>query len=353
MHNKVTIDQLRTIIPTIGVELTPIIQSEPGCGKTSLLGMIEEDLGDSYDYIYVDCPVKDMQDIAMTIPNHDNKQLMSYTGSLFKLDSPKPKVVLLDEFMKAPKMLQVIFTRLMLERCIGDTPLPKGSIVFGTSNNQSDGVGDTMLAHAGNRVCILEMEKPSVNSWLAWAGNSGIEPLVRAFVHMFPSTMHSYRTEDNIDDNPYVFNPKKPQLSFCSPRSLAKSSIIVSNRDRLGEEATLSALSGTIGASASGQMSAFLSLEKSLPDYDDIIKNPTQTSIPEQISAQLMVMFQATDKLDDQSELTKFMTYIKRMESDEMQALFFTMVMKNERTRKIARNNPEISAWAVDNHDLF
>ena len=353
MHNKVTIDQLRTIIPTIGVELTPIIQSEPGCGKTSLLGMIEEDLGDSYDYIYVDCPVKDMQDIAMTIPNHDNKQLMSYTGSLFKLDSPKPKVVLLDEFMKAPKMLQVIFTRLMLERCIGDTPLPEGSIVFGTSNNQSDGVGDTMLAHAGNRVCILEMEKPSVNSWLAWAGNSGIEPLVRAFVHMFPSTMHSYRTEDNIDDNPYVFNPKKPQLSFCSPRSLAKSSIIVSNRDRLGEEATLSALSGTIGASASGQMSAFLSLEKSLPDYDDIIKNPTQTSIPEQISAQLMVMFQATDKLDDQSELSKFMTYIKRMESDEMQALFFTMVMKNERTRKIARNNPEISAWAVDNHDLF
>ncbi len=353
MHNKVTIDQLRTIIPTIGVELTPIVQSEPGCGKTSLLSMIEEDLGDSYDYIYVDCPVKDMQDIAMTIPNHDNKQLMSYTGSLFKLDSPKPKVVLLDEFMKAPKMLQVIFTRLMLERCIGDTPLPEGSIVFGTSNNQSDGVGDTMLAHAGNRVCILEMEKPSVNSWLAWAGNSGIEPLVRAFVHMFPSTMHSYRTEENIDDNPYVFNPKKPQLSFCSPRSLAKSSIIVSNRDRLGEEATLSALSGTIGASASGQMSAFLSLEKSLPDYDDIIKNPSQTSIPEQISAQLMVMFQATDKLDDQSELTKFMTYIKRMESDEMQALFFTMVMKNERTRKIARNNPEISAWAVDNHDLF
>ena len=353
MHNKVTIDQLRTIIPTIGVELTPIIQSEPGCGKTSLLGMIEEDLGDSYDYIYVDCPVKDMQDIAMTIPNHDNKQLMSYTGSLFKLDSPKPKVVLLDEFMKAPKMLQVIFTRLMLERCIGDTPLPKGSIVFGTSNNQSDGVGDTMLAHAGNRVCILEMEKPSVNSWLAWAGNSGIEPLVRAFVHMFPSTMHSYRTAENIDDNPYVFNPKKPQLSFCSPRSLAKSSIIVSNRDRLGEEATLSALSGTIGASASGQMSAFLSLEKSLPDYDDIIKNPTQTSIPEQISAQLMVMFQATDKLDDQSELSKFMTYIKRMESDEMQALFFTMVMKNDRTRKIARSNAEISAWAVDNHDLF
>ena len=153
--NTVTIDELRILIPTIGKELTPVIQSEPGCGKTSLLKMLEEDMGDEYDYIYVDCPVKDMSDIAMTIPNHDSKTLDTYVGSLFKMDSPKPKVILLDEFMKSPKLLQVIFTRLMLERTVGDNPLPRGSIVFATSNNASDGVGDSMLAHAGNRVCIL------------------------------------------------------------------------------------------------------------------------------------------------------------------------------------------------------
>jgi hypothetical protein len=34
---KVTIEELRKLIPTIGVDLTPIIQSEPGCGKTSIL----------------------------------------------------------------------------------------------------------------------------------------------------------------------------------------------------------------------------------------------------------------------------------------------------------------------------
>ena len=80
----VSINELRKIIPLIGEELTPIIQSEPGCGKTSLLAMIAEDNGDKwrspsdgtsiegdkYDYIYVDCPVKDMSDIGMTISNH-------------------------------------------------------------------------------------------------------------------------------------------------------------------------------------------------------------------------------------------------------------------------------------------
>ena len=103
--NTVTIKELRKTIPLIGSYLTPVIQSEPGCGKTSLLTMLEEDLGDGYDYIYVDCPVKDMSDIGMVIPNHNTKTLEYYVASLFKMDSPKPKVICLDEFMKSPKML--------------------------------------------------------------------------------------------------------------------------------------------------------------------------------------------------------------------------------------------------------
>lgn len=349
---RVTIKELRNIIPTIGTTITPIIQSEPGCGKTSLLKMLEKDLGDKYDYIYVDCPVKDMSDIAMTIPNHDTKSLENYVGSLFKLDSDKPKVILLDEFMKAPKLLQVIFTRLMLERTIGDTPLPDKSIVFGTSNNQSDGVGDTMLAHAGNRVCIMQMEKPNVEDWLTWATENGVSSLVRAFVHTFPRCLASYLDEGQ-EDNPYIFNPKKQQLSFVTPRSLDKCSVIVDNKEKLGDNATMCALSGTIGKSASADMSAFLRLEKDLPVFTDIIANPMSAKIPEQISAQLMLMFQAVDKIDSSPTLTSFMKYLKRMESSEMQAVFFTMIVRNSKTVKIARNNAEIAEWAKNNHYLF
>jgi len=353
MHTQtVTINELRKLIPTIGKDLTPIIQSEPGVGKTSLLGMLEEDLGDGYDYIYVDCPVKDMQDIAMTIPNHETRTLETYVGSLFKLDSPKPKVILLDEFMKAPKLLQVIFTRLMLERFIGDTPLPKGSIVFGTSNNQSDGVGDTMMAHASNRVCILQMAKPTTEEWLAWATNNNISALIRAWVHMFPRCLKSY-LDDNETDNPYIFNPKKTQLSFVSPRSLAKSSVIVENRDILGEVATMSALTGTLGASASADMSAFLSLEKSLPNMDDILQSPDTVEIPKEISAQLILMFHALDKLETQDDLSEFMKYIKRMKSAEIQAIFFTMLVRNKRTIRLARGNEEVKDWAKNNNELF
>jgi hypothetical protein len=352
MKLRCTINELETLIPTIGQELTPIIQSEAGCGKTSLLKTIEKKLGDKYDYIYVDCPVKDMSDIAMTIPNHETKTLESYVGSLFKLDNDKPKVILLDEFMKSPKLLQVIFTRLMLERTVGDTPLPEGSIVFGTSNNQADGLGDTMMAHAGNRVCIVEMQKPEVEDWLVWATENGVSPLIRAFVHTFPRCLASYRDEGQ-EDNPYIFNPKKPVLSFVSPRSLEKASVIVSNRDKLGDNATMVALAGTIGQSASADMSAFLRLEKELPTFDNILKEPESTQVPESISAQLMLMFQAVDKIKQQSDLTAFMKFVNRMASNEIQAIFFTMMMKNSRTVKIARGNKEISDWAVDNFNIM
>jgi len=348
----VSINELRKLIPIIGKTLTPVIVSEPGVGKTSLLKMMEEDLGDKYDYIYVDCPVKDMSDIGMVIPNHETRTLEYYVASLFKLSSHKPKVICLDELMKAPKLLQVIFTRMMLERMVGDVPLPEGSIIFATSNNSSDGVGDSMLAHAGNRVCIMKMAKPTVKEWLLWATENSVHRSVRSFVSSTPSCMNSYLTGDQ-DDNTYIFNPKKPQMSFVSPRSLAKCSVIVANKDALGENATMVALAGTIGISAAKQMSAFLSLESQLPDFKDIIKAPDSIDVPKDMASLLMVMFQAVDVVETQDELGKFMKFVKRVASDEVQAIFFTMVMRAKRTVRIARNNEEIKSWAVANHELF
>ena len=373
--NTVSISELRKVIPLIATEITPVIQSEPGCGKTSLLSMIAADNGDKwrspkdgtniegdkYDYIYVDCPVKDMSDVGMTIPNHATRTLEYYVSSLFALNTGKPKVILLDEFMKSPKLLQVVFTRLMLERMVGDEPLPSGSQVFATSNNASDGVGDSMLAHAGNRVCIMRMAKPTVDEWLDWAGTpitigdkvqARVSRVVRAAVAMFPRCLASYTTGDQAD-NPYIFKPNSMTMSFVSPRSLAKCDVIVRNRDLIGENATQVALAGTVGASFAADMAAFMSMEKSLTDVKDIIKNPDTIEMPKDISAQLMIMFQAVDVLSTQDELSKFMTFVKRIPSAEVQGVFFTMMMRSAKGIRLARHNQDISDWAKNNHELF
>ena len=368
-RKSVSIKELRKLIPLISEDLTVVVQSEPGCGKTSLLSMIAEDNGDKwrsptdgtsiegdkFDYIYVDCPVKDMSDIGMTIPNHATKQLEYYVSSLFNLGDNKPKYILLDELMKAPKLLQIVFTRMMLERMAGDRALPKGSRLFATSNNASDGVGDSMLAHAGNRVCIVEMAKPTANEWLEWAGypQNAISRVVRAFVSMFPRCMASYKEGDAQKDNPYIFKPNGGVMSFVSPRSLAKCDVIVRNRDALGENATEVALAGTIGHSAAADMAAFMAMEKTLVDVKDIIKAPSTIAVPKEISAQLMIIFQAVDVLDTQDSLTKFMEFVERIPSNEIQGVFFTMMLRNQKSIKLARNNLKIADWAKNNHELF
>src|SRR5260370_28113660 len=128
-RQKLSIDQCVKLIDTVGRDITIVIRSEPGCGKSTILKMMEEKHGAKFDYVYVDCPVKDLSDICMNIPAPETKQLECFVGELFKMTSDKPKMIMLDECLKAPKMLQIIFTRLMLERSVGDIELPKGSII--------------------------------------------------------------------------------------------------------------------------------------------------------------------------------------------------------------------------------
>ena len=279
----------------------------------------------------------------MTIPVHATKTLEYYVSSLFCLDSPKPKMILLDEALKAPKLMQIIYTRLMLERMVGDVPLTRGSVIFASSNNVSDGVGDSVMAHVGNRVCIVPMSKPTMNDWLEWAGHpqTMISRIVRSFVGMFPRCLASYK-DSGQEDNPYIFKPNNGVVSFVSPRSLAKCDVIVRNRDILGENATKVALAGTIGASAAGDMMAFLSVEKSLASMEEILASPTTVAMPNATAAQLMLMFQAVDTVKTQDELSNFMVFVERMNSSEVQSIFFTMMCRNPKGMKLARYNQKI-----------
>lgn len=347
---SVSLEETKAIIKTVGDSITPIVVSEPGVGKSTILKMLEAELGDKYDYIYVDCPVKDMMDVAASIPNHDSKTLEYYVSDLFKMHSGKPKVIMLDEFMKAPKLLQIIFTRLMLERSVGDVPLPEGSIVFGTSNNTTDGVGDTVQGHVGNRVCFLPMRKPTADEWNVWATANSVARPIRAWVAMNPRSMKSYLDPDQ-QDNPYIFKPSSTSKSFVSPRSLAKATPIVNSKDIIGENAMMVALAGTIGEAAAKSMAAFIAFEGKLISFKDVIAAPTKVEVPDDISAQVMMMFEAVDYVETQDELNSYMEFVNRIKSSEVQSIFFTMVMRAK--PRIARYNQEITKWASANHMLM
>jgi len=345
-----SIDETKDFIKAMADQITPVVVSEPGVGKSTILKTLQAEMGNEYDYIYVDCPVKDMMDVAASIPNHDTKSLEYYVSDLFKIKNGRKKVIMLDEFMKAPKLLQVIFTRMMLERTVGDEPLPEGSLLFGTSNNSSDGVGDNMLAHAGNRVTVINMRKPNHTEWNIWATNNGIARPVRAWASMNPKAFKSYLDPDQ-KDNEYIFKPSSTNKQFVSPRSLAKASVIVNRRDSITENALMVGLSGTIGEAGARSMSAFIALEGKLTSYADVMKNASTIKVPDDVSALVMMMFEAVDNIETQDDLNNYMQFVNRIRNAEIQSIFFTMIMHTR--PRIARYNDSINAWALTNHKLM
>tara|TARA_R110000764_G_scaffold230105_1_gene321210 strand:- start:1203 stop:1802 length:600 start_codon:yes stop_codon:yes gene_type:complete len=196
------------------------------------------------------------------------------------------------------------------------------------------------------------MKKPSSKEWLKWANNNGVSALIRAWVQLTPKCLHSY-LDSGQSDNPYIFNPKNSVLSFVSPRSLEKSSVIVENRNILGENATSVALSGTIGQSASADMCAFFSLERELPTWESIMENPDTAIVPENLTAKVILMFQAVDKTETQDDLSSFMTYLERIKNKEMSAIFVTMFMTTEKGVRLGKNNKKIQEFVLANKHLL
>ena len=299
--------QAAKLIATAGQKVTVMLKSEPGCGKSSTLLNLARLNGDkwrragdqhpedAYQYIYADCPLMDLPDFAM--PVVENKTTFFAPSSLWGFNDARPKVIMLDEVSKAPNVVKPMFTRLMLERCIGEFKLPEGSIVFATGNNASDGVGDTMQGHINNRITAVNINKPSSEEWIDWGVNNGVNEILLTAVHQFPHVMQSY-LDDGAKDNPYIFNPKRNTGAFASPRSLEKASYILDGRDAFGYELTQEALEGTVGVSFARDLMAYLSVAKEVPTWEEILQNPKKTKVPDSPAAQLLLVFGSIPKVN-------------------------------------------------------
>ena len=268
-------DFVRLIVHT-GHLISYRLVGEPGTAKSSTLKMIRAELGEDYEYAYIDCPTLGDGDLGMNVPDRETRLLEFMASRLLHTHSGKPVVVMLDEYLKVDKMAKKMFSRLILEHAIGDITLPAGSIVYCTSNLSGDGLGDTAQAHENNRVTEVELAKPTYKDLLPYAVNAGWSAVTLTLLQMQPRLLESYRSISarQLEENPYIFNPLKPQKSFVTPRSIEKADHILKMRKVLGWDLTLAALIGTVGAAAAELFAAFAQMEKGLLPIPEIIKNP-------------------------------------------------------------------------------
>ena len=345
------------LVATNGHKVSYVFEGEPGIGKSAILKSLESMMGTSgYDFIYVDVPLKDIPDIALSMPDHEKQVTKAFINEIWLgTDPKKPKVILVDEVFKGSDFVKLMMNRLLLEQQVGDYKLPKGSIVFGTTNFATDGVGDRTNAHSNSRVVRVPMRKSTQDEWLSWATEHNIHPLVTTWAKQNPAIFRSYK-DTEFDDKAhrdgqgifhYIFHPQHNNQQYVCMRTLELASHQIHNMATLGDELMTKALIGTVGAKAALDMSAMFALGHDLPDLDDVKNDPHNAKLPRLAPAQLMMVFKSLQYLDADN-VDAFATYFQRMPKEVMSTWMKTIV-STDRIKKIAIANQQIRTFALSN----
>lgn len=353
--NNLTINltQAATLIEACGHTNTVLLRGAPGIGKSSILKELAQRLPD-YHVAYVDVANLDLGDLGMPVIDREDMVTTYAPNARFGIGRAqnKPVLLMLDELGKASKPVMNMLLPVILEHRLGDVQLPVGSVVFGTTNLDSDGVGDSIPAHAQNRMTVARVANPTVDEWLAWASNNDIAPEIMAFAKQFPQVFDCYVDLEDGDTNAYIFNPRKGQTkAFCSPRSLEKASNLVKQRQRLGD-ALLPALAGTIGEAAARDMEALIHLADQIPSFDAVCKSPDKTKVPEGIGALFLMAFQLSGRATEQT-LDAIMQYVERWDNFEAVTLFVTSLATNKSKVSMACKNRNFTKKASELGKFF
>ena len=351
--NRVSLQEAAQLIAAIGETNTILLKGEKGIGKSSIMKMLPEYLGPEYEYAYFDMGNKSEGDTAIPFPDKERKVMEFFINTALKLHTGRPVVIMLDEFGKAPRSIQnMMHTLLEVDnKRIQDTFLPKGSIVFLTTNLSEEGLGDTLLDHSLDRLTVVEVRKATAAEWLPWAAENGIHPAMLAWVNETPTVLASFRDDDFDPDNAYVYNPKRVQGKFITPRSLELGSNVMWKRDKISKNALTCALIGTIGTAGANDIASFLAYQDEIPTRESIIKTPESAAIPASTGALVTLLFNLERAVDAET-ITPIMKYVKRLE-EEYQAVFCTALARSKSKQKIAFTNKAFTDWARENQDIL
>jgi hypothetical protein len=171
----------------------------------------------------------------------------------------EPYCLFLDELNACTHEVQKAFYSLILERRIGEYRLPEGSIVIGAGNRAQDSaIVKPMSSALLNRMVHVHLTV-SHRDWLAWAGASGIHPLVVEYVQTRPDHLWS--------------QPPKHEEPFSTPRSWHMlSDALQAHGDNIPDERLEILAYGCLTPGHAGQFKAFVKQLRSTYALGSILK---------------------------------------------------------------------------------
>lgn len=246
-------------------------------------------------------------------------------------------ILFFDELNLADKMTQASCYQLMLTREVGNYKLPAGWDIVAAGNTERDRANVTRMAGPlANRMIHLDFEA-DLPEWAAYARSIGVADELIAFLRFKKDLLHSFDA-----------NSKDP--AFPSPRSWVHLDRLLkeSAAQQAGNDVIDGLIDGTVGSGAGIELRAFFDHIKDLPTPAEVEASPTTVPVPTKISARHAIALQLALAATP-ANLPKFLKYMSRMQSQEMEVLF---VRDAGNTNHAIRTTQAYRDWSVTNHDV-
>lgn len=282
---QVSLHQAQKYIPTLlKAGITPFLHGSPAVGKSSIVKQI----ADNHKLELIDVRLSQLEPTDLVgFPTFDGDKVTFKPVDLFPLQNdeiPEGKkgwLLFLDEANGASHSVQMASYKLILDRMVGNHKLHDKVFIISAGNLETDNaIVNTMSSALISRFAHFTI-RLDTQEWLEWASSVGMDHRITSFIGFKPELLYTF--------NPNVTSP------YASPRTWQMVSKIIK------DSIEVPLLASMIGEGVAREFMTYLKLQDTLPSFDEIITNPTQIVIHEDLGTQWALMGMVVSKLSDKT----------------------------------------------------
>lgn len=262
----------------------------------------------------------------------DNKaDFLPYGDLRVLIEAKEPTVAFFDDIGQAPPTVQAALMQLFLARQVNGHEVSDWVVFVGATNRKKDRAGVSgILEPVKSRFrSIIELQ-PNVDDWKSWALVNSVHPDVIGYVN--------FRNEAIAD-----YTPTAEMTNSACPRTL------VSASDWLWAGVTnFEVLSGAIGAGHASGLLAFIKVKNSLPDLEQVIKNPDKAYVPDETKepSSIYAVVSALVNMADEDNLDSILKYGRRLPKN-YQILLIRDIKRKDVEKELQKTKAFIK-WAIE-----
>lgn len=310
-----------------------LIKGSPGIGKTDVVKWATNKL--EYDLLImhpvVDSPI-DYKGLGAIV---NGKAMFLPYGNLERLiNAKKPLVVFFDDLGQAPAAVQSAVMQLLLERSINGQPISKFVRFVAATNRREDkaNVSGILEPVKSRFASIVELEV-NTDDWIVWAEKKNMPKTLIHFIQFKPAMLNNFNPTRDIENSP------------C-PRTVAN--VGKMQNDKIPDSLLFEAVKGAAGIAFANEYTAFIRVYKELPTVQEILKDPENCKIPNEISARFAIMGMVLDAITI-GNMEQFLKYLDRLGSEITTA---TMKLCSVKKPDVCKNSTYVN-WAIQHNKHF